>query len=174
MSRISNVFHFRNSSGGGGDGGTEDGYESDWEREVSAEGSVFYVAPYSDLELRLQREQRSDAAVAEDAARQPGGEAKKQGKKQGKLSRLVRRRESKRDRSVITSKSSESVARDNGVKVPLRSPVSPNNNTGGGGESSDNDSSTYYGQLKTFESVFESEASPVAEMQVSERENPHF
>ena len=35
-----------------------------------------------------------------------------------------------------------------------------------GGESSDNDSSTYYGQLKTFESVFESEASPVAEMQV--------
>ena len=39
---------------------------------------------------------------------------------------------------------------------------------GGGGESSDNDSSTYYGQLKTFESVFESEASQVAEMQDSE------
>ena len=36
------------------------------------------------------------------------------------------------------------------------------------GESSDNDSSTYYGQLKTFESVFESEASQVAEMQDSE------
>ena len=51
-------------------------------------------------------------------------------------------------------------------RVPLRSPVSPNAG-GAGGESSDNDSSTYYGQLKTFESVFESEASPVAEMQVS-------
>ena len=44
----------------------------------------------------------------------------------------------------------------------------------GGGESSDNDSSTYYGQLKTFESVFESEASPVAEMQASEWMNRHF
>ena len=50
--------YLRNSSDGvGGDGGTEDGYESDWEREVSEEGSVFYVAPYSDQELRLQREQ---------------------------------------------------------------------------------------------------------------------
>ena len=67
LSRITNLFHFRTSSdgggGGGGDdgGGTEDGYESDWEREISAEGSVFYVAPFSDHELRLQREQGRDS-----------------------------------------------------------------------------------------------------------------
>ena len=71
---------------------------------MSAEtGSVFYVAPYSDHELRLHREERR--SEAEDARRAPsGGEVKKPsaaaGKKGGKLSRLVRRRESKRDREA--------------------------------------------------------------------------
>ena len=66
---------------------------------MSAEGSVFYVAPYSDQELRLHREERR----SEDARTAPsGGEVKKPsaGKKGGKLSRLVRRRESKRDREA--------------------------------------------------------------------------
>ena len=151
------------AAGGGGGGDAEDGYESDWEREVSAEGSVFYVAPYSDDELRQQRER----SVEESASEPSGAKKGKAGKKQGKLSRLVRRRESKRDRSVVTAKTASGVARSNGVKVAVRSPQSPTGGGGGGGESSDNDSSTYYGQLKTFESVFESEASPpaVAEMQ---------
>ena len=71
---------------------------------MSAEtGSVFYVAPYSDQELRLHREERR--SEAEDATRMApsGGEVKKPsaaGKKGGKLSRLVRRRESKRDREA--------------------------------------------------------------------------
>ncbi len=55
-------------------------------------------------------------------------------KKSGKLSRLVRRRESKRDRYT---------------------PAKSQNGSQQQQESSDNDSSTYYGQLKTFESVFE-------------------
>ncbi len=90
------------------------------------------------------------------------------GKKSGKLSRLIRRRESKRDRNAPAS--SASATGNNNKEAAFRSRRSTSaknkgkaDGSGNGGsnqqlllnESSDNDSSTYYGQLRTFESVFE-------------------
>ena len=137
----------------------EDGYESDWEKEISVEGSVFFVAPYSEDELRQEREREQAISALPQEAKE-----ERKTKKMGKLSRLVRRRESKRDR--INAAGTGAGARpkfggkvSGGAAAALRSPQSP-------GESSDNDSSTYYGQLRTFESVIESAtANSIAEMQ---------
>ena len=126
----------------------EDEYESDWEKEISDKGEVFYVLPYSEQENRQAHEalaskdindqQRQDSnSVSQDRSVKSGG----------KLSRLVRRRESKRDRNMPAS-----LANQNGSSVSSRKVKSQNQQQL---ESSDNDSSTYYGQLKTFESVFE-------------------
>ena len=112
---------------------------SDWENEVSDKGELFYVVPYDSFTEAKDRVQASDQK--DEVANKT---------KKGKLSRLVRRRESKRDRnrSLATSQKLAS----------LKSVV------GGGDdddvrkncESSDNDSSSTYGQIKTFETLFES------------------
>ncbi len=67
----------------------------------------------------------------------------------GKLSRLVRRRESKRDRGQHPSQHRTQKFK-NGCQA----------STGQNYESSDNDSSSTYGQIKTFETLFE--GSPIA------------
>ena len=80
----------------------EDEDESDWEKEISEQGDVFYVVPYmqtdskigdnSDQASSLQKNEmfsgNKDSSV--NGVNKTGGK---------KLSRLVRRRESKRDRS---------------------------------------------------------------------------
>ena len=69
------------------DGGSSS-YESDWEAEVNARGEVFYVLPVEEREL-------------ESFSLEEKGERKlKKEKKGSKLSRLVKRRESKRDRNM--------------------------------------------------------------------------
>ncbi len=111
-----------------------------------------------------ERERQSAEKGREDSAvTKTSGETKK---RNGKLSRLIRRRESKRDRNAPA-------AADHTVAAPTRkraptatgatATASPaqavgsrvHNLSGNHNESSDNDSSTYYGQLRTFESVFE-------------------
>jgi len=114
------------------DGGSSS-YESDWEAEVNAKGEVFYVLPVEERELE-SFSLESSGASGEKAERKM-----KKEKKGGKLSRLVKRRESKRDRNM----------RDHRVST----------DPCGLAESSDGDSSTY-GQIKTFESFFEG-TSPV-------------
>ncbi len=76
----------RGGRGGGGNGGggdncasssssssssSSDGYESDWEREVSDLGDVFYVVPFTNREMlqqqqQQQRQQQQDGAQHED------------------------------------------------------------------------------------------------------------
>ena len=128
------------------DDASSDGYESDWERNVSEEGDVFFVVPLSEAEAALQSSSSAQPSSSATANERPGS------KKSGKLSRLVRRRESKRERNVP----SQSV-------VPQTSHKSNSQP-----ESSDTESSTYYGQLKTFESVFEG-ANPVEMLEVNLR-----
>ena len=114
--------------------------------------------------LQQKERERQSAEKGEDSAdAKTSGETKK---RSGKLSRLIRRRESKRDRNAPA-------AADHTVAAPTRkraptatgatATASPaqavgsrvHNLSGNHNESSDNDSSTYYGQLRTFESVFE-------------------
>jgi len=98
----------------------EDEEESEWEHEVTADGSVTYIVPLS-------------SSGAEMTATVPHVD-----KPDKKLSRLIRRRESKRDRNNVV------------LKTPTVAATSRKPNC----ESSDNDSSTY-GQIKTFEAFFE-------------------
>ena len=67
---------------------------SDWENEISDKGELFYVVPYTDV------------PAGHVAGSLNPKESEKSGKNGGKLSRLVRRRESKRDRtqSKLTKK----------------------------------------------------------------------
>merc|ERR1712013_462535 len=75
----------RDSSNSESDGSTE--YESDWEAEVNAKGEVFYVVPVAEKELASFNTRKEE-------------KKEKKEKKGNKLSRLVRRRGSKRDRNV--------------------------------------------------------------------------
>ena len=75
------------------DGGSSS-YESDWEAEVNARGEVFYVAPVEERELESFSLENSGAG-GHKAERKM-----KKEKKGSKLSRLVKRRESKRDRNM--------------------------------------------------------------------------
>ena len=74
---------------------TEDLYDedaSDWEQEVSDRGDLFYVVPYltnEELDVGSNVPRRSSSSLQPSQKPEPGG----------KLSRLVRRRESKRDRN---------------------------------------------------------------------------
>ena len=77
--------------------------ESDWEKEISEKGDVFYVVPYLSSEKELSNNSgpidssNSSQLVTITGSKDPTYKsANKTGKK---LSRLVRRRESKRDRS---------------------------------------------------------------------------
>ena len=65
---------------------------SDWENEVSEKGELFYVVPYTDV-----------PAGKVSGTLNPE-KPEKSGKSGGKLSRLVRRRESKRERVRVQSK----------------------------------------------------------------------
>jgi hypothetical protein len=65
---------------------------SDWEHEVSDRGDLFYVVPYQTnkkLDAGSNVPRRSNSSAQSSQKPEPGG----------KLSRLVRRRESKRDRN---------------------------------------------------------------------------
>ena len=69
------------------DGGSSS-YESDWEAEVNARGEVFYVLPVEERELEtFSLEEKAERKLKKE-------------KKGSKLSRLVKRRESKRDRNM--------------------------------------------------------------------------
>ena len=114
-------------------------YKSDWEGEVNAKGEVFYVLPVEEKEM--------ETFSIDSGARRDKKTGKKE-KKGNKLSRLVKRRESKRDRNMTDHRL---VSTD----------------PGGMAESSDGDSSTY-GQIKTFESFFEG-TSPVELIDVNLR-----
>ena len=123
----------------------EDEEASDWEAEVSDRGELFYVVPVGSAKagesenLRTQRVGHANEDEGENA------------KKGGKLSRLVRRRESKRDRS----RTQPSVKKF----TPKKGFVNENDDdVRRNCESSDNDSSSTYGQIKTFETLFESSA----------------
>ena len=107
-------------------------YESDWEAEVNAKGEVFYVLPVEEKEMENFNLSSSKTGEEKRVKKEKVG---------SKLSRLVRRRESKRDRSMTDHRL---VSTDPGAGVDV---------------SSDGDSSTY-GQIKTFESFFEG-TSPV-------------
>lgn len=77
----------------------EDEEESDWEKEISEQGDVFYVVPYISSDQTLGPNRKSDSQDPNQTARQKDLDVSANVDKNGKkLSRLVRRRESKRDR----------------------------------------------------------------------------
>ena len=121
--------------------------ESEWESEITPDGNVQYVVPFAadEIEDRFRKE----AAVAAD---QPKQATQSDGKESGKrLSRLVRRRESKRDRNGAST-AGQVVLKTPGGNQAITSRWK--NSSSHNHESSDNDSSTY-GQIKTFEAFFE-------------------
>ena len=133
----------------------EESEESEWEQEITSDGNVQYVLPFAaeETEDRFRRSQEIAAAAAatgnssNSSLSHPPPEAgvKESGKR---LSRLVRRRESKRDR---TSGGQVVLKTPGGISNPASTSKLKNVNSH---ESSDNDSSTY-GQIKTFEAFFE-------------------
>lgn len=138
----------------------DDDEESDWEAEVSERGELFYVVPVGS----------ANAGEADTSRTQRVGHSSEDGaekaKKGGKLSRLVRRRESKRDRNrtqpTTTAKKSAStsaISNDNDDDVRRNC------------ESSDNDSSSTYGQIKTFETLFETSAAAASMTMLDKRDN---
>ena len=137
----------------------DDEEASDWEAEVSDRGELFYVLPIGSAtagETETYRTQRSGRPTDDEAEK---------AKKGGKLSRLVRRRESKRDRNrtlPVTAKKSAS----------MKSAVNDNDDdVRRNCESSDNDSSSTYGQIKTFETLFESSAAAASMSMLDKRDN---
>ena len=111
---------------------------SDWEHEVDPDtGSLFYVDTFSQ---HGQESKQKSTGLKNSCA--PGARAAAAAAPV-KLSRLVRRRESKRDRPT-TSKQAAAVARNGGLAA-----VNEKVNSGGVDNSSDNDSSTY-GQVCGF------------------------
>ena len=76
---------------------SEDEEESDWEKEISEQGDVFYVVPYISSDPKLGEKSQNDNQNPNQVNKPKDLDvsADKNGKK---LSRLVRRRESKRDR----------------------------------------------------------------------------
>lgn len=113
--------------------------ESDWERDITEEGSVHFIQP-----LISEEEIGGSHRPSIDINKPPNhGQDDEKGKK---LSRLVRRRESKRDRNTTTSV----VLKTPGGHIASKAAWRASNSH----ESSDNDSSTY-GQIKTFEAFFE-------------------
>ena len=128
--------------------------ESEWEQEITSDGNVQYVLPFAaeETEDRFRRSQEIAAAAATGNSSNsslshlpPEAGIKESGKR---LSRLVRRRESKRDR---TSGGQVVLKTPGGLSNPASTSKLKNANSH---ESSDNDSSTY-GQIKTFEAFFE-------------------
>lgn len=126
--------------------------ESDWEQDVDNEGSVHFVDPFTTEEAAglVQRAQHLPP-LGIHAGHRP--EVQNQAGK--KLSRLVRRRESKRDRNtscnVVLKTPGGSEAASGGQ---LSKHANSNWRLSNSHESSDNDSSTY-GQIKTFEAFFQ-------------------
>ncbi len=124
--------------------------ESDWEQEVSKDGSVHFVDPLS-VEEAAGFAQRTPMSTND-----PQTAVNPRDSNGKKLSRLVRRRESKRDRNtpcnvvLKTPGGSESVSGQASGGTAKGNPWRVSNSH----ESSDNDSSTY-GQIKTFEAFFE-------------------
>ena len=84
---------------------SQSGYESDWEKEVTESGEVFFVVPREGFSQSESLPPSTSLSKDDDADQQQSlvsvsSKKKKVGAKakSGKLSRLVRRRESKRDR----------------------------------------------------------------------------
>ena len=125
-------------------GDSEDSEESEWEQEITSDGNVQYVLPFAaeETEDRFRRSQEiGNSSSSLPSHVPPEAGVKESGKR---LSRLVRRRESKRDRTA-------------GGQVVLKTPggqAFSKMKNANSHESSDNDSSTY-GQIKTFEAFFE-------------------
>lgn len=117
----------------------DDTEESDWEQEVTNDGNVHFIEPFTTEEASglVQR-----MPVMPNPPRQSNTMPEDGGKR---LSRLVRRRESKRDRNA----SANVVLKTPSGSDPNRWRVSNSHDS-----TSDNDSSTY-GQIKTFEAFFE-------------------
>jgi hypothetical protein len=120
--------------------------ESDWEQEVTEQGNVVHVVPYSHDESTgvQQKTWESNPFNSDPASRDESG------KRSGKLSRLVRRRESKRDRNVHKGRPKVALKPPSDAFVGKTASARRTNSY----ESSDNESSTY-GQIKTFEAFFE-------------------
>ena len=77
----------------------EDEEESDWEREISEQGDVFYVVPYISSDQTLAQNRQINSEGPNQTTKQKDFDISASVDKNGKkLSRLVRRRESKRDR----------------------------------------------------------------------------
>lgn len=122
----------------------EEEEESDWEKEVTNNGEVFHLVSFSDQDSRAKR------LTTSSEERGGGGGGGPESSKSGKLSRLVRRRESRRDRLQAAKEVPSVVLKTPSTNAMLARPNRTNNSY----ESSDNDSSTY-GQIKTFEAFFE-------------------
>ena len=77
----------------------EDEEESDWEKEISEQGDVFYVVPYISSDQKLGQNGHSNNQAPNQGSKSKDLDVSANTDKSGKkLSRLVRRRESKRDR----------------------------------------------------------------------------
>ena len=135
----------------------EESEESDWEREVSKDGSVHFIEPYTEEEATQldqvthgqmsNRDMPNPVSQTRPTTNVNGGNELENGKK---LSRLVRRRESRRDRNTSnTSVVLKTPAGNEALGQPPKNWRLSNSH-----ESSDNESSTY-GQIKTFEAFFQ-------------------
>ncbi len=139
------------------EGDDDDESVSDWEHDITDRGEVQHVVPYYESEMaeHLQHPESHDAEV--------GSTSTPTGDKSGKLSRLVRRRESRRDRNSASGQghsfSNKTAPAPRVVLKTASNSTRPMKNTANARrtnsyESSDNESSTY-GQIKTFEAFFE-------------------
>ena len=81
---------------------SEDEDESDWEKEISQQGDVFYVVPYMSSNTKLDNkcDRISDLNNDDSQSKSKDTSVNSANKNSKKLSRLVRRRESKRDRGT--------------------------------------------------------------------------
>ena len=130
----------------------EESEESDWEQEIDKEGAVHFVDPFTTEEASGLVHRGGPHVGPHVGAQGHRPVVQDHGKK---LSRLVRRRESKRDRNtscnVVLKTPGGSETIGNSAKSSSSTSAWRMSNSH---ESSDNDSSTY-GQIKTFEAFFQ-------------------
>ena len=124
----------------------EESEESDWEQEIDKEGSVHFVDPFTTEEAAGLVQRAPHVPPINIHGHRPP-QVQEHGKK---LSRLVRRRESKRDRNTSVVLKTPSGNEASGISSKPSATWRMSNSH----ESSDNDSSTY-GQIKTFEAFFQ-------------------
>ena len=132
---------------------TSEESESEWESEIVA-GNVSYIVPFTTREA-VTMFQQAERDQTESGGGVPMKDLPQQSKQQGKnLSRMVRRRESKRDRNINVGGSNVVLKTPSGRPQLHLLRKGSNKRSSAQEISSDNDSSTY-GQIKTFEAFFE-------------------